>query len=429
MRRALLPVTLVALLLVVLLLVASALVPSIAPPAARAAVRVEQVDASAYPEITLYVSARDAAGSPRTGLSAADFAVTEDGAPVEIADFGGVGGESVSSVLVVDRSGSMDEDDKIDAARDAAAAFVELMRPGDRAALIAFNDRVRVSQGFTSDQGELQDAVERLDADSGTALYDAVVAGVELLRDEPGRRLLLVLSDGQDCSVPTDSCPDEAGSSSTLEGAIAYAQAAGQPVAVVGLGERGGSGDEGIDEAVLQQIADETGGRYFYAPDPDALSVLYAGLASAVQQEYRLTYVSPRPFYDGTRRDIAVAVDGVAAAGGYTERHLINVVSGPVAGVALLVPLAGLLLLPGLLRRRAGRPSAPVPLVGSIQPEAALPALVVTAAASAPAPPTPPTGEAARSAIVVGTRRCTQCDTPLRASARFCSRCGAAQQH
>jgi Ca-activated chloride channel homolog len=416
MRRALLPATLVALLLVVLLLVASALAPPIGTPAAGGPVRVEQVDTASYPEITLYVSARDAAGNPRADLSAADFAVTEDGVPVELSDFGGLGGEPVSSVLVVDRSGSMDEDDKIEGARDAAGAFVDLMRPGDRAALIAFNHEARVAQGFTADQGELRDAIERLEAEDGTALYDAVVAGVELLRDEPGRRLLLVLSDGQDCSVPSDSCPDEYGSSNTLQEAIAYAEAAGQPVAVVGLGDRAGAGDEGIDEAVLQQIAEATGGRYFYAPEAGELAVLYAGLAADVQQEYRLTYVSPRPSYDGTRRDIAVSVGGAAAAGGYTERHLINVVSSPLAGVVLLVPLAGLLLLPGLLRRSAGR--APAPVVGSYQPEAAVPALVVPApAAAAPAPPT----------IVAGTRRGRRGDTPLRATARFCSRCGAAQ--
>jgi len=171
---------------------------------------------------------------------------------------------------------------------------------------------------------------------------------------------------------------------------------------------------------VLQQLADETGGRYLYAPQAGELAGLYTDLAAAVQREYRLSYISPRPFYDGTRRDIRVSVGGVEAAGGYTERHLINVVSSPLVGVALLVPLAGLLLLPVALRRRAqGR--VPAPLVGSYQPDGAAP-ILVTSSGPATVPATDPT------TIVADVRRCASCATPLRASARFCSRCGAAQE-
>lgn len=414
MRRLALPATVLVVLLTIALLVASALGRPEQAQQAGERVRVEQVDTGAYPEITLYVSALDEQGRPRTGLDADDFAVTEDGTPVEIAEFGGVGGEPVTSVLVIDRSGSMDEDDKIEGARDAAEAFVDLMRPGDRAALLAFNNRVELDQGFTSDQGELLDAINDLEPNDGTALYDAVVEGVALLRAEPGRRLLLVLSDGRDCSVPFDSCPDYAGSSHTLDEAIAYAEEAGQPIAVVGLGNRAGGGNEGIDETVLQQIATATGGRYFYAPQAADLAGLYAGLAADVQREYRLSYLSPRPFYDGTRRDIAVTVGGAAASVGYTERHLINVVSSPLAGIVLLVPLVGLLVLPRILRRRKAptpaEPSAPAPA-----PQFAGPTLVPTT--MAPGAP----------AVSNAVRHCRHCKASIRATARFCSRCGKEQ--
>lgn len=406
MRRVALPAAAVALLLAVLLIVASALARPAPPPLAAGQARVEQVDAAAYPEITLYVSAADDAGNPRLGLGPEDFAVTEDGVPVEVAGFGGPGGEALTSVLVIDRSGSMEEDAKIDGARAAAAAFVDLMRPQDRAALVSFNEDVTRDQGFTSDHDALLASVDGLEADGGTALYDAIVSGVELLREQPGRRLLLVLSDGQDMRDSSSPIDWWAGSEHSLDDALDYAAEAGQPVAVVGLGDRSASGDAGIDESVLQRIADATGGRYFYAPEAGELAGLYAGLAADVQQEYRLTYVSPRPSYDGTRRDIAVTVGGVAAAGGYTERHLINVVSSPVAGAVLLLPLAGLLVLPAALRRRASR-RAPAPVL-------ATPAV----AATAPAAP---------ATIVAGTRRCARCDAPLRATSRFCSRCGAPQ--
>lgn len=433
MRRLMVPAALLALLLVVALMVASALGrPGLEPPVGGAA-RVAQVDTGAYPEITLYVGVADAAGQPLGGLSSADFSVTEDGAPVELSGFGGAGTGPVSALLVLDRSGSMADEDKIEGAQAAAEAFVGMLRPGDRAALLPFNEGVDVVTPFTGDQAELREAIAELRADGGTALYDAVVAGVELLRNEPGRRLLLVLSDGQDCRVSGDGCPNEFGSTRTLDDALAYAQEAGQPVAVVGLGDRAGSGRDGIDEAVLRQMADATGGRYFYAPRADELAQLYVDLAGEVQQEYRLTYVSPRPFYDGTRRDIQVRVGGSVAAGGYTERHLINVVSSPIAGVVLLTPLVGLLLVPGLLRRRPGR--APTP-VGTRPAEAlVVDSTVVVPGAFAHAPAAPvmapvaggPAQGGAAPVVVVGTRRCVSCDAALREGARFCNTCGTVQ--
>lgn len=402
-----------------------------APQLGDGQVRVEQVDTAAYPQISLFVSVRDAAGEPRGDLSRDDFTVTEDGQPVEIADFrGGGAAGAISAALVIDRSGSMDDDDKIDGARDAAAAFVEQMRPGDQATIITFNESVLTYEDFTSDQQELLREVRQLRPEGNTAIFDAVIAGVEALRDQPGRRLLLLLTDGEDTS-----------SDASLAEALEYAEQAGQPVYVVGLGGRGVNvfGFQlfaQIDEETLQKIADETGGRYFYAPDAADLAMLYTDVAGGVQQEYRLTYVSPRPFYDGTRRDIQVAVDGVTAGTGYTERHLINVVSSPLVGLVLLVPLAGLLALPEIMRRRraggkgsasAGAPplAAPAPALAQAAPAgsaspAAAPATIAVAPASAsatiPAAPAPAT-----------QRVCVSCAAPLRQGARFCSRCGVTQ--
>jgi Ca-activated chloride channel homolog len=438
MRRALLPAVLLALLLVMALLVASALGRPAPTAALDGAARVEQVDTSAYPTVTLYVSVRDEAGQLRSGLSSTDFTVLEDGAPVELATFGGAGAGPVTSVLVVDRSGSMEDDRKLEGAREAALAFIALMRPGDTAALIAFDSDVELIQDFTADPVALSAAVERLRPDGGTALYDAVLAGTELLQEAAGRRLLVVLSDGQDCREP-NGCPVTAGSRSTLTEAITAAQVAGQPVAVVGLGER--TGGDGFDEQVLQRIGAETGGRYLYAPRGDELAGLYAGLADAVQQEYQLSYVSPRPFYDGTRRDIRVQVGSVTAAAGYTERHLINVVASPWVGRVLLTPLAALLIVPGLRRARRGAGAMLGGQANAADPELALSAGLAGAASVAeparaagasatllePARAAlPPVGGAAETPGLVG-ERCTACEAKLRPGAMFCPACGATQ--
>jgi VWFA-related protein len=404
-----------------LLLLALLLLPAL-PAYAQAlpSARVTQVDTSHYPDVTLYVGVTGADGRPVGGLSARDFTVTEDGQPVTISDFAG-GGGPVSAVLVIDRSGSMADSDKIEGAQEAARAFVSQMRPGDQTALITFNSRSRMIESFTSSQDELARAIDRIDADGGTALYDSMAAGVDALKDSSGRRALLLLTDGQDCR-DSSICPDSYGSQRTLDQAIEYANQRGQPLEVIGLGERGSDERDGIDEAVLRRIADATGGEYFYAPSADQLADLYRTLSAGLQQEYALTYRSPRPFYDGTRRDIRVSVGGApATTGGYVERHLIDVRSDPLVGLLLLLPILGALLAPTLLWRRAtaGQPHPDIASEPFAQISGASPGLATGSTIMQPL-----------GVVVIppDVARCQACDAPLlRTGARFCSECGAQQ--
>lgn len=387
-------------------------VPAYAQPALSA--RVTQVDSSHYPDVTLYVSVTDAAGRPAGGLAASDFSISEDGQRVDLSSFVGGGASPVATALLIDRSASMEDRDKIGDAQDAARAFVGQMRPGDRTALIAFSSRPQTIQEFTADQSDLVEAIGRVRPDGGTAIYDSVIAGVDALKGSAGRRALLLLTDGQDCR-DSNSCPDQYGSRSSLDQAIDYANRQGQPLYVVGLGDRGSDDRDGVDEAVLQRLAQATGGEYFYAPTGDQLAGLYRKLSADLQQEYALTYRSPRPFYDGTRRDIRVSVSGAPAASGrYVEHHLIDVRSDPLVGLLLLIPILGALLLPSLRHKRL--PVDPAPSAAQESPAASPPATGSTIVPPYPVvlPPDLP--------------RCTSCDAPLlRAGARFCAECGAAQ--
>jgi VWFA-related protein len=409
--------------------------------------RVAQVDTSAYPNVKIYVSVTDATGQPRPGLSASDFAIAEDGQPVTIDQFVGGGAGAINTVLVLDRSGSMDDNDKLDGAKQAAQAFVRQMRPGDQTALIAFSNAPELIQPFTSDTDQLRRAIRRLRADGSTALYDSLIAGVEQLEGLSGRRALLLLTDGRDMIGTDDPQP---ASRATLNQAIAAANKAGISAQVIGLGDRGSDDMRGgIDETVLTRIADGTGGAYFYTPDADQLADLYSRLSADMQQEYVITYRSPRPFYDGTRRDIRVSVGGApSASGAYVERHLINVHSSPLVGALLLLPILAALALPGMLRRRAAAPTpgAGVIAVPGAPPIADRSTIMQPAGVAAPAcracaaPLAPPDARfcmscgidqlaattPARPERVAGRRMfCDQCGRPLRADARFCSACGA----
>jgi hypothetical protein len=322
------------------------------------------------------------------------------------------------------------------------------MRPGDQTALIAFSSAPELIQPFTNDADRLSRAIRRLRADGSTALYDSLIAGVDQLDGLSGRRALLLLTDGRDMIGTDDPQP---ASRATLEQAIAAATKAGISAQVIGLGERG-SADmrSGIDETVLNRIAKDTGGAYFYAPDADQLAELYSRLSANMQQEYVITYHSPRPFYDGTRRDIRVSVGGApSASSAYVERHLINVHSSPLVGVLLLLPLLAALALPGMLRRRA---AASVPGHGAVAATTSAPVVADRSTIVQPASVVAPGCRACAAPLSpldarfcmscgadqlaaatparperVAERRifCDQCGRPLRAEARFCSSCGA----
>src|SRR3712207_469822 len=95
-----------------LLLALAALLLSAAPASAQSpqrAAHITQVDTSGYPDVTLYISVTDSAGRPVAGLTQQDFTITEDGQPVTISSFGGSGSGPIHTVLLIDRSGSMEE--------------------------------------------------------------------------------------------------------------------------------------------------------------------------------------------------------------------------------------------------------------------------------------------------------------------------------
>jgi hypothetical protein len=257
-----------------------------------------------------------------------------------------------------------------------------------------------------------------------------MIAGVDQLHGLSGRRALLLLTDGRDMLAAGDPTP---ASRATLGQAIQAATKDGISVQAIGLGDRDTDDPRsGIDETILKRIADETGGTYFYAPSADQLSDLYQRLSANMQQEYLITYHSPRPYYDGTRRDIRVSVGGApAASGAYVERHLINVHSNPAVGLLLLLPILCALFLPTLLRRRAtsagpARQTGGLPTTGPL----AAPAFGATAATMPPLADGPTVLQPAQGATVVvaSVGHCRACSAPLaEPGAHFCMVCGAAQ--
>ena len=306
----------------------------------------------------------------------------------------------VTTVLVLDHSGSMrqpanerDRTSKIEALRRAASRFIDIMRPGSKTTLLPFNDEVPTPKAFSEDREGLKADIKQLRASGGTSLYDAAYEAVETLNaaQVEGKKAVVVLTDGVD---------EEPGSQHRFEEVIERARQAHIPLHMLGLGRPGEVNDEvmgqmaretsgtyhhvrneqalfetfenlsiqlhddGIDEASLTQLAEQTGGKYFPAHDVSRLRFIYQDLAEELQTTYTVTFPSLRQDYDGTSRDINISVvrNGVQVSdvlrGGYNVGGVIVPEMSRGVYLSLLAVLGGLLAVPLLVRRISRRPTA-----------------------------------------------------------------------
>jgi VWFA-related protein len=316
-------------------------------------IRITQVDNSRFPNVTVYVSVTNAAGEP-VGVDPATIQIFESGQamqPVNIQGGGAaLGGEiiPVTTMLVIDISGSMDKGNKIGAARDAAKAYINGMREGDQAGLITFDTNVYRVQEVTPDKAALTTAIDGLKTGSDTAMYDGILEGTKALEGISGRKAILVLSDGLDNK-----------SSSVEEDIVTAVGPSGLTISAIGFGEPGVVGQAGIDEAGLKSLTSRTGGQYAYTSDAASLTAQYQQYGEAFQSEYAITYVSPSTLRDGINRNLTVSLaeTAVSTEGQYNPGGVLPEVSSRSWSLfaIILVGLLVLLLAPMLfnLGRRA----------------------------------------------------------------------------
>jgi VWFA-related protein len=326
-------------------------------------IRITQVDNSKFPNVTVYVSATNAAGEP-VGIDPATIQISENGQLMQaVAVQGGgqaVGGEAipVTTMLVMDISGSMDKNDKITAAKEAAKTYVNQMRPGDQAGLIAYDTQVYTIQPVTTDTTALITAIDGLKTGSDTAMYNALVEAEKALEPVSGRKAVIVLTDGMDNK-----------SQSTLEDVITGIGESGLTISAIGFGDSATVGQAGLDEASLKSLAERAGGIYGFATDTEALKGLYQQQGRVLQSEYRITYVSPSTLRDGINRNLTVSLTeaAVTTEGQYNPGGVLPEVSGRswtlfavILGGLLVLLLAPMLLDFGArsLSNLKGRPSA-----------------------------------------------------------------------
>ena len=299
-----------------------------------AQIKITQVDNSKFPQVTVYVSVTNAAGQP-VGVDPSTIQISENGQVMQPTDVRGggdvVGGQSipVTTMLVIDISGSMDKNGKLAAAKDAAKAYVNGMRSGDQAGLITFDTQVYNVQDITSDKSALSNAIDGLKTGSDTAMYNAVLQATKSLEGVSGRKAIIVLSDGMDNQ-----------SSSSEDDIVNNVGPSGLTVSAIGFGDPSLGGQAGIDEAGLKTLTSRTGGQYAYVTDAATLNALYQQYGKSFQSEYAITYMSPSALRDGVNRNLTVSLTSapVSTEGKYNP-----------GGVLPEVPAQSCLLFGGIL--------------------------------------------------------------------------------
>jgi Ca-activated chloride channel homolog len=313
------------------------------PPAST--LRITQVDTSAFPVVKVYVSSIDGAGNP-IAIYPDRIQLTEDNRPVKLQDARGVGdSEPLTALLVMDASGSMLSAGKLDAARNAARAFIRQMAPGEEAGLLSFNTQITYLQPITSDHEALLSAIDSLKAERyNTSMYDALTRAEEILQGATGRKAIIVITDGVDNQ-----------STHTKANVLDGLGASGLSISTIGLGEpsQDRATAAGLDEPTLQDLAGQSGGSYSYVNDAATLSALFERLGKALQSEYVLTYASPSQYRDGVSRSLTVSLGsmtiGSSVHAAYNPGGLIPEVPQSSAWpvfFALIVGLTILLLAP-----------------------------------------------------------------------------------
>ncbi len=238
------------------------------------------------------------------GLQQDAFRVFEDGKRQTISSFTPED-VPIEIVVAIDISNSLSAD--LPQLKTAVKAFLSAIPDKDRVTLLGFNSSIYTLARRETDPAARTEAVDRLQAFGATALYDVVVQGLDLLDQHPGKKALVVFTDGED-----------QGSRMTL-GEVEKRVADGDAM-IYTIGQGRGTSTGSLKD-VLAQLAEPTGGRAVTTEDMAELETVFTRLLDELSHQYLLGYV-PAESPTGTRHEIRVEVPGyeVRARRGYTSK-------------------------------------------------------------------------------------------------------------
>lgn len=260
--------------------------------------------------VRLPITVLDKKGQFVSGLTANDFLVTEDKKPQQIESFSDES-ESFPIYVGVLMDTSPSTAGKLKFEQESAKNFIYTVTRlrKDKVAFVTFDHEITLRQDFTDKLDLLDRAVDSVkNPGNQTSLYDAIWQFCdEKMRNAPGRRVLVIITDG-----------DDTYSRATINDAIAIAQRtettifaistkAGFSGTVPGV-EAGQVADRG--DRNLERLCAETGGTAFFTGDVLALERSFTKISKELRSQYIITYKPTNDQYDGSYRRIDVKLAG-----------------------------------------------------------------------------------------------------------------------
>lgn len=244
-------------------------------------------------EVLLHATVQDDRQHIVTNLDRAAFSVFEDGKPQNIIHFRHED-IPVAMGIVIDNSGSMRE--KRAKVNQAALNLVRSSNPKDEVFIVNFNDEYYLDQDFTNDLLKMKEALEKIDASGGTALYDAIVASADHLKRNArlDKKVIFVVTDGEDNA-----------SNETLEQAVKQLQEENGPQ-VYAIGILGDEEHPKRAKRALEIITQRTGGIAFFPKTLDEVDEISRSVAHDIRNQYTLGYKPTNPRGAGGFRMVRV---------------------------------------------------------------------------------------------------------------------------
>jgi len=250
-----------------------------APPDARFQQERPPSFSAGVSAVALDVVVTDARGRFVRGLTEDDFLIMEEGTPQELAFFTSEG-TPVTVMVLLDSSASVRSNLKD--VQNAANRFISRLPRGDTARIGFFHDRVVFGPAFTDDMNEHVAMINQMRPQRSTHLYDALLASLQQLDTVHDRKALLLFTDG-----------DDEGSEASMDEALEAARRSRVSIYSVGLVGWTAAGGMDINEGLLTQVAEYTGGRAFFPTNEKEMRTAFDTISEELHRQYRIAYFPP----------------------------------------------------------------------------------------------------------------------------------------
>jgi Ca-activated chloride channel family protein len=263
--------------------------------------------------VTLDVAVLDNKGNPIPKISQEKFRILEDNTPQKITGYS-VGEAPMTVCLVVEFSAKFQRLYSMNwfQTLNAAYGFVQMLKPEDYLAVIAYDMRPEILMNFSTDRGEAAQALQRLRIPgfSEANLYDTLVFTGERMQDIEGRKAIVLLSSGVDTfsKLTFDKARHAVQDNGVPIYAVGLAQAQREMQGAMRPGMGGAMSDMNlaVSNEQMKTFASETGGRAFFPRFDGEMPGIFRMVQDSLRSNYTLTYQPSNQTKDGKFRRLKV---------------------------------------------------------------------------------------------------------------------------